>query len=82
MPEFGCVIGNELPETTAVVVVMTSRPPLLTVCVIARNEERFIGACLASVAGLASQMVVLDTGSTDRTVDLARAAGAEVHSFA
>lgn len=60
---------------------MNAIPPLLTVCVIARNEERFIGACLASVAGLASQMVVLDTGSTDRTVELARAAGAEVHSF-
>ncbi len=60
-----------------------SAPPLtLTVCVIARNEERFIGQCLASIAGLAAQVVVLDTGSTDRTVELARAAGAEVHPFA
>ncbi len=54
----------------------------LTVCVIARNEERFIARCLDSVRPVADQVVVLDTGSTDRTVELALAAGAEVHHFA
>jgi len=61
---------------------MPVSPLLLSVCVIARDEERFITACLASVAGVADQLVVLDTGSTDRTVELARSAGAEVHRFA
>ena len=56
--------------------------PRLTVCVIARNEERFLAKCLGAVRGLAQQIVVVDTGSTDRTVEIAREHGAEVHSFA
>jgi glycosyltransferase involved in cell wall biosynthesis/Tfp pilus assembly protein PilF len=53
----------------------------LTVCLIARNEEKFIARCLASVRSLADQIVVVDTGSTDRTVEIAKEHGAEVHSF-
>jgi glycosyltransferase involved in cell wall biosynthesis len=56
--------------------------PQLSVCVIARNEEKFLARCLASVRGLAHQIVVVDTGSTDRTVEIAREHGAEVHAFA
>ena len=56
--------------------------PRLTVCVIARNEEKFLPKCLSAVRGLAQQIVVVDTGSTDRTVAIAREHGAEVHSFA
>ena len=55
--------------------------PTLTVSIITRDEERFIAACLKSVEGVADQVVVLDTGSTDRTVEIARSLGAEVHSF-
>ncbi len=50
----------------------------LSVIVIARNEERDLPACLASVAGLAAEIVLVDSGSTDRTLDIARAAGAKV----
>lgn len=53
----------------------------LSVCVIARDEERFIGACLESVRGLAAQLVVVDTGSLDQTAEIARSAGAEVYQF-
>ena len=48
------------------------------VAIIAKNEEALIGRCLASVAG-ADQIVVVDTGSTDRTVQIAKEHGAEVH---
>ena len=54
----------------------------LSVCLIVKNEERFLGQCLASVKGLAHQVVVVDTGSTDRTVEIAKEHGAQVHSFA
>jgi GT2 family glycosyltransferase/tetratricopeptide (TPR) repeat protein len=54
----------------------------LTVCLIAKNEERFLAQCLSSVKGLATQTIVIDTGSTDRTVEIAREHGAEVHTFA
>jgi len=53
----------------------------LSVCLIVKNEERFLGGCLQSVRDVADQMLVLDTGSTDRTVEIAREMGAEVHCF-
>ncbi len=56
--------------------------PRLTVCVIAKDEEQFLARCLKSVQPIAQQIVVVDTGSTDRTVDLAKEHGAEVHAFA
>jgi glycosyltransferase involved in cell wall biosynthesis len=49
----------------------------LSVTVITKNESHNIAECLAS-AGFADQRVVLDSGSTDATVELARAAGAQV----
>ena len=49
----------------------------LSVIVITRNEAHNIEKCLHSVS-FADQLVVLDSGSTDRTVELARACGAEV----
>lgn len=53
----------------------------LTICVIAKNEERFIRQCLESVKSIADQLVVVDTGSTDGTVEIAKSFGAEVHQF-
>jgi len=50
----------------------------LAVTILTCNEERNLPRCLASVADLAAQVVVVDSGSTDRTVAIARAAGAEV----
>ena len=54
-------------------------PPRLSVCLIAKNEERFLDGCLESIRGLADQIILVDTGSTDRTVEIARAHGAEIH---
>ena len=45
--------------------------PQLSVTVIALNQEDHIGECLAS-ASFADEIVVVDTGSTDRTVEVAR----------
>ncbi len=50
----------------------------LALVVIALNEEANIGRCLGSVSWLASQIVVVDSGSSDRTREIAEAAGAEV----
>jgi GT2 family glycosyltransferase/glycosyltransferase involved in cell wall biosynthesis/Tfp pilus assembly protein PilF len=53
----------------------------VTVCVIARNEEKFLAQCLQSIKEIAYQIVVVDTGSTDRTIEIAKSFGAEVYSF-
>ncbi|HEX4266142.1 MAG TPA: glycosyltransferase [Verrucomicrobiae bacterium] len=53
----------------------------LSVCLIVKNEERFIAQCLKSVREVAQQIVIVDTGSTDRTVEIAKEFGAEVHSL-
>lgn len=49
----------------------------LTVTVITKNEAHHIEACLRSV-GFADQVVLVDSGSTDDTVQIARSLGAEV----
>jgi glycosyltransferase involved in cell wall biosynthesis len=51
--------------------------PRLSVAIITKNEAHRIADCLASVR-FADQVVVVDSGSTDDTVAIARASGAEV----
>lgn len=54
-----------------------SGPIPISACVIAKNEADRIGPCLASLA-FCDEIVVLDSGSTDGTQGLCRAAGARV----
>jgi glycosyltransferase involved in cell wall biosynthesis len=51
---------------------------VLSVCVITHNEEANIARTLDSVKAIADEMIVVDSGSTDKTVELARARGAKV----
>lgn len=55
----------------------------ISIIVLAGNEERNIGDCLRSAAGLSDDVFVVDSGSSDRTVEIARALGAMVveHPF-
>ena len=55
----------------------------LTAIVLTKNEEKNLPDCLSSLRGFASRVVVVDSGSTDRTVDIAREYGADVlvHPF-
>jgi hypothetical protein len=48
----------------------------LSICLLTRDEERNLPQALRSVAGLADEVVVADTGSTDRTVAVAKEHGA------
>ena len=49
----------------------------LSVCMIVKNEAVFLARCLASVKAAADQIVVVDTGSTDNSVQVARSFDAE-----
>ncbi|MBI4266122.1 MAG: tetratricopeptide repeat protein [Acidobacteria bacterium] len=55
--------------------------PTLSLCMIVRNEEAHLSRCLDSVRDLVDDIVVVDTGSTDRTAAIAREHGAHVYSF-
>lgn len=52
--------------------------PTLSVILITRNEEANLEACLASLEGIAQQIVVVDTNSSDRTLEIAKSHGAQV----
>lgn len=55
--------------------------PTLSLCLIVKNEERFIANCLKSVQPLVSEMVIVDTGSTDQTCAIAQKFGAKIIRF-
>ena len=53
----------------------------ISLCMIVKNEERVIGDCLASAKPFFNQIVVVDTGSTDRTKEIIKENGAELYEF-
>ncbi len=53
----------------------------ISACVITKNEEQNLPAWLDSMGRIADEMIVVDTGSTDGTLELAKAAGAKVAHF-
>ncbi len=53
----------------------------LSLCMIVKNEEEKLPRCLSSVSGLVDEVILVDTGSTDRTVTIAQSFNAKVHFF-
>lgn len=53
----------------------------LSACLIVKNEEAHLERCLASVQGVCDEIVVVDTGSTDRTLEIAKKFGARIGHF-
>jgi GT2 family glycosyltransferase/Tfp pilus assembly protein PilF len=75
--------GEVLPVPTAVVAATgAGSRPRVSLCMIVRNEEANLPDCLTSAAGLFDEVIVVDTGSTDRTREIAAQHGARVFDFA
>jgi len=53
-------------------------PEGISLCMIVKNEERFLEACLRSVEGIVDEINIVDTGSTDRTLEIAAQFGARI----
>jgi glycosyltransferase involved in cell wall biosynthesis len=53
----------------------------ISLCMIVKNESHNLHRCLQSVQGFVNQIIVVDTGSEDNTVEIARSYGAEVYFF-
>jgi glycosyltransferase involved in cell wall biosynthesis len=52
----------------------------LSLCMVVKNEITRLGPCLNAVKGIVDEIVVIDTGSQDRTADIARIYGARVYN--
>lgn len=55
--------------------------PTLCVCMIVKDEQAFLGPCLHAIKPVADEIIVVDTGSTDRSADIARVFGARVYDY-
>lgn len=53
--------------------------PRVTLAMIVRNEEAHLAECLASMEKHVDEIVIVDTGSTDQTIDIAESFGAKVY---
>lgn len=54
----------------------------ISLCMIVKNEEKYLAQCLRSVKPLVDEIVIVDTGSSDRTKKIAEAFGAELYDYA
>ncbi len=53
----------------------------ISLCMIVKNEEKTLPVCLSSLQGIVDEMIIVDTGSTDSTKDVARSFGARVCDY-
>jgi len=53
----------------------------LSLCMIVKNEQENLPRCLDSVKDITDEMIIVDTGSTDSTIELAESYGAKVYRF-
>lgn len=58
---------------------MPRKRPLISLCMIMRDEAENLPRALASVQGLVDEMIIVDTGSVDASVEIARSFGAKVY---
>src|SRR5579872_624171 len=56
-------------------------PHGISLCMIVRDEARFLGDALASVRGVVDEICIVDTGSRDASMQIAREAGAEIREI-
>ena len=53
----------------------------LTAIILTRNEEDFIGDCISSISKVAKRIIVVDSFSEDKTVEIAKSLGAEFFNY-
>jgi glycosyltransferase involved in cell wall biosynthesis len=56
--------------------------PTLSLCMIVKNEEKFLPRCLESVKDHVDEIIIVDTGSTDGTIEIAKRYNAQIYHHA
>jgi tetratricopeptide (TPR) repeat protein len=73
-------VGPSTSVSASVTSVQEQKRPLLSLCMIVKNEEAMLEGCLQSVQDIADEIVIADTGSTDGTIAVAERYNARVIS--
>jgi tetratricopeptide (TPR) repeat protein len=68
---------NNIPKISA----LSSAPIKVSLCMIVKNEAERLANCLKSVKGFADEIILVDTGSSDRTINIAKKFGAKIFKF-
>ena len=55
--------------------------PSISLCMIVKNEEMHIARCLDSVSELVEEIIIVDTGSADRTMEIASDYTSKIYSY-
>lgn len=55
--------------------------PTISLCMIVKNEENYLARCLDSVTNLVEEIIIVDTGSSDRTVEIASNYTSKIYSY-
>ncbi len=53
----------------------------ISLCMIVKNEEKYLPGCLESIKGLVDEIIIVDTGSTDKTIEIAESFNAKIFHF-
>jgi tetratricopeptide (TPR) repeat protein len=64
-----------------VIIQPSKKKAAVSCCMIIKDEEKYLARCLASVKPIVDEIIVVDTGSADRSKDIATAFGAQVYDF-
>ena len=60
---------------------MENKLPTVSLCLIVKDEEKNLENCIHSVKPIVDEIIVVDTGSKDKTVEIARRNGAKIFNF-
>ena len=61
--------------------VLNKQRPTISLCMIVRDEENTIGRCLDAVENIVDEIIVVDTGSIDRTKEIVARYTSNIYTF-